>query len=216
MEINVKNRIIDKIIHLILNLKNKNVPIEPCFFSKDFKYSQNITFGDYTYGNPNVIQWDEKTKLNVGKFCSIANDVKIYLGGNHHSEWATTYPFNNIPNHFPSLSYIPGATFSKGDVNIGSDVWLASTCVILSGVTIGNGAVVGANSVVSKNIGAYEIFVGNPATFVRKRFSDKHILMLNEMEWWNWDIETIINKGDLLCSSNIDQLYEFYLMNYTI
>ena len=213
MEMNIKNRIIDKIIYLLTRLKNKEVSIKPRFFSKDFNYSQNVSFGEYTYGNPSVIQWDEKTKLDVGKFCSIASDVKIILGGNHRSDWTTTYPFNNLPDHFPELAHIPGAILSKGNINIGNDVWLASSCVILSGVTIGNGAVVGANSVVSRNIGPYEIHVGNPATFVRNRFSESHIIMLNEMEWWNWDIDVIVNEGDLLCSSKIDELYDFFKKN---
>ena len=209
----IKNKIIEKVIFFLVKFKNKPVLIKPHFFSKDFNYRPNVTFGEYTYGNPNVIQWDENTKLNVGKFCSIADDVKIILGGNHRTDWATTYPFNNLPDHFPQVTHIPDAIISKGNINIGNDVWLASSCVILSGVTIGNGAVVGANSVVSRNIGPYEIHVGNPATFVKNRFSASHILMLNEMEWWNWNIDIIRDKGDLICSSKIDELYYYFKKN---
>jgi hypothetical protein len=41
------------------------------------------------YSNPDA-------KLVVGKFCSIASGVTIYLGGNHRHDWVTTYPFGHI------------------------------------------------------------------------------------------------------------------------
>ena len=42
--------------------------------------SENVTIGDYTYGNFEIREWDDKTKLNIGKFCSIANGVIFLLG----------------------------------------------------------------------------------------------------------------------------------------
>ena len=40
--------------------------------------------------------------------------------------------------------------------------------VVLGGVTIGENAMIGAGSVVTKDVPAGELWVGNPATFVRK------------------------------------------------
>lgn len=54
--------------------------------------SENVTIGDYTYGNFEIREWDNKTKLNIGKFCSIANGVIFLLGGEHRSDFITTYP----------------------------------------------------------------------------------------------------------------------------
>jgi acetyltransferase-like isoleucine patch superfamily enzyme len=80
-----------------------------------------MSFGKYTYGNPRVL-WGEKNKLIVGNFCSIADNVTIYLGGNHRSDWVTTFPFGhihqNIFNKFDGTGH-PG---TKGDVIIGNDV----------------------------------------------------------------------------------------------
>ena len=55
---------------------------------------ERVTIGDFTYGQPLILTWGENTKLTIGKFCSIGANVQIYLGGNHHTDWLTTYPFN--------------------------------------------------------------------------------------------------------------------------
>ena len=60
-----------------------------------------------------------------------------------------------------------------------------------SGTTIADGAVVGAGSVVTKDIGPYEIWAGNPARFIRKRFDEETIAKLLEIRWWDWPDEKI-------------------------
>ena len=44
----------------------------------------------------------------------------------------------------------------------------AAGATILPGVTVGRYAIVGAASVVTRDVGDYEIVVGNPARLVRK------------------------------------------------
>src|SRR2546427_3588101 len=56
-------------------------------------------------------------------------------------------------------------------ISIGNDVWVGSGCMVLDGVRIGNGAVIGAGSIVTKDIDAYSIALGVPATVVRSRRS---------------------------------------------
>jgi acetyltransferase-like isoleucine patch superfamily enzyme len=204
------NKILNYIILLLKKLTVKDQLSTIPFFSKDFANGKNVSFGDFTYGSPVIFSWDESTKLKVGKFCSIAAEVKIYLGGNHRIDWVTTYPFSYLNTYFPRFSNIKGHPSSKGDVIIGNDVWLGGSCVILSGVTIGDGAVIGANAVVTKNIGPYEVYAGNPARFIKKRFSDAEIMKLLEMKWWNWDLDHINSCNQLLCSGRIDELYKYY------
>lgn len=50
---------------------------------------------------------------------------------------------------------------------------IASNVVVSPGVTIGEGAVVGANSFVDKNIPPWEVWVGSPARFLKRRESHK-------------------------------------------
>ena len=46
--------------------------------------------------------------------------------------------------------------------------WIGAGTTILPGVTVGKYAIVGAASVVTRDVGDYEVVVGNPARLVRK------------------------------------------------
>ena len=169
----------------------------PLFYTKDFFKNKKFQIGDFTYGNPTVF-FEEEADLIIGKFCSIAfNSVEIYLGGNHHTEWVTTYPFNKVPGI--SLSQdIDDTPTTKGNVVIGNDVWIGRDVVILSGVHIGDGAVIGAGAIVSKDVPPYSIVVGNPAKVVKKRFSEETIQNLLRLAWWDWPIEKIMAEVPML------------------
>jgi hypothetical protein len=91
-------------------------------------------------------------------------------------------------------------------VNIGNDVWIGDDVTIFSGVTIHNGACIGAGSVVRKEIPAYAIARGNPATVVRYRFSQEDINTLQSLQWWNWPEEFLRKAGGLLLSSDVQGL----------
>jgi len=175
--------------------------------SKDDKYSK-YTIGRFTYGTPDVADYWKHPgiTLTIGAFCSLAKGVKIYLGGNHHIEWISTFPLNNFMGYDMSrhskekMSQIG----TKGSVAIGNDVWIGCDAIILSGVTIGDGAVVGANSVVSKDLPPYTVSVGNPSRIVKKRFDDDVIDKLLKIKWWNWEDEKIKENIPLILSENID------------
>lgn len=94
--------------------------------------------GRHTYGNPEIIEWGEGATLSIGAFCSIAEGVAIFLGGNHRLDWVTTYPFNYL---WECGAGFQGHPATKGDVVIGNDVWIGRNAAILSGVHIGDGAV---------------------------------------------------------------------------
>lgn len=149
-----------------------------------------LEVGEFTYGQPIVRRWDDKTKLKIGKFCSIGSNVQIFLGGEHHTEWLTTYPFDVLLGE--------GQTKSKGDVTIGNDVWIGNDVTILSGVTIGDGAVIGAGSVVTKNVKKYQIVGGAPVRQIRFRFFWYEMKRLDALKWWDWPIEEIAEKMPML------------------
>lgn len=184
---------------------------ETSVYTKDRLVGSLFKIGDYTYGDPIVVHWDDSTKLHIGRFCSIADGVTIMLGGNHRTDWVTTYPFSVLSDHFPNASTIKGHPATKGDVWIGNDVWISHGVTILSGVCIGDGAVLGANAVVSKDVEPYSIVVGNPGRVVKKRFDDATIKALLEIRWWDWNIEKINEEVYLLCNSDVDSFIKRHL-----
>jgi acetyltransferase-like isoleucine patch superfamily enzyme len=101
----------------------------------------NLIVGDYTYGDKNIsiLDFTGKHKVVIGKFCSIAGDIRIYLDANHRVDWVTTYPFGHITQNIFNTFDATGCPVGKGDVIIGNDVWIGEGASIASGVTIGNG-----------------------------------------------------------------------------
>ncbi|EHQ27727.1 acyltransferase [Mucilaginibacter paludis] len=53
-------------------------------------------------------------------------------------------------------------------IKICSNAWIGMNCIILKGVTIGEGAIVGAGSVVTKDVPAWTVVGGNPATVIKE------------------------------------------------
>ena len=164
----------------------------------------------YSYGNPNIHSYPGSGKISIGNFVSIAAGVNIFLGNNHRTDWVSTYPFGAInENVFNSFNCSNnGHPATKGDVIIGNDVWIGSFATIMSGVTIGDGAVIAANSHVIKNVEPYSIVGGNPAKFIKYRFSKNQIEKLLEIKWWYWEDEKINKYTHLLCNENIDNFIE--------
>jgi len=167
-----------------------------------------MTIGKYTYGTPNIHWAGNGTKLIIGNFCSIASNVNIYLGGNHRTDWVTTYPFGHIhKNIFNSFNGI-GHPSTKGDVIIGNDVWIGNNVTIMSGIIIGDGVVIANNSHVIKNVDAYSLVGGNPAKLIKYRFTKQQIEKLLEIKWWYWDDKKINDFTPLLCNENINYFIE--------
>ncbi|MCR6848078.1 MULTISPECIES: CatB-related O-acetyltransferase [Bacillus] len=162
--------------------------------------------GDYTYSKvgPSIFSWNDETKLKIGKFCSLGEEVVFILGGEHRADWITTYPFNAF---FNEGAHITGHPSSKGDIVVGNDVWIGYQSCILSGVTIGNGAIIGAKSVVTKDVPPYAIVAGNPAKFVRYRFPQETIEKLENLAWWDWDISVIKGAIPFLLSNKITEFF---------
>lgn len=177
-------------------------------YTRELIPSPGYEIGRHSYGKPKIYDWSDGGKLIIGDYCSIADDVTILLGGNHHPEWVTTYPFSSpqFGDRWAEAAEIQGQPWSKGDVRIGHDVWIGFGSTILSGVTIGNGAVVAARSVIVKDVPPYSIVGGNPAKVLKMRFDEETIEKLQSLEWWNWPEEKIRENVSILCSQNVDAL----------
>lgn len=174
--------------------------------------NENPTYDKYkigigSYGFPTINDWNDGTNLFIGNYCSFADNITILLGGEHHTDWITTYPFKTLGNPDFNLNC---DRKSKGDVVIKNDVWISKNVIILSGVVIGNGAVIGAGSVVTKNVPSYSIVAGNPAKIIKYRFNSEEIASLKKIAWWDWPSEKIEKNRNSLLSNQID---EFIIQN---
>lgn len=161
------------------------------------------TVGDHSYGAPRV-RFAEGAKLTIGRFCSFADNVEIFLGGNHRTDFITTYPFSDFAGRWPSAKGLPSVLASRGDVTIGSDVWVGTGVMILSGVHIGHGAVLAAGCVVSRDVLPYTIVAGNPARAVRTRFSPDQVAGLLDTAWWNLGDVQLAPLIPFMTSTDVD------------
>ena len=109
-----------------------------CLIENDVKIGNNVTV------KSGVQVWDGITiedYVQVGANVSFTND---------------RYPRAKNPN------WVLERTTIKRGASIGAG------CTLLCGITIGENAMIGAGSVVTKDVPAGELWVGNPAKFVRK------------------------------------------------
>ena len=166
----------------------------------------HIRPNSFSYSDGDIKIISDSAHLYIGKFCSFAKGITIFLGENHHTDWVTTYPFHVIGEGWTEVPEIAPVQPTKGDVRIGNDVWIGTEATIMSGVTIGDGAIIGAKAVVAKDIPPYAIAVGNSARIVRYRFDNETIDRLLELAWWNWPKEKIDANINLLCSDKVEEL----------
>ena len=174
-----------------------------CIFGKEIKIDQNTviaeaTIGDFTYiGSNNEIKY-----CTIGRYCSIASNIKISLGI-HPTDKISTYPgfYSNDTAGTVKFTSDPSIIEHK-PVNIGHDVWIGANSLIMDGVTIGNGAVIGAGSVVTKDVIPYAIVAGVPAKLIKMRFDTDQIALLEQFKWWDKGLAFCQKNGSLFLNPN--------------
>ena len=156
-----------------------------------------VTVGKKSYGLIDVKNFfNNKEKLQIGNFVSIANNVTFILGGNHQINTFTTFPlYSKLIN-----SSVERDAYTKGAIIVEDEVWIGYGSTILSGVTIGKGAIVAAGSIVTKDVPAYAIVGGNPAKVIRFRFNKEVITKLIDFNIADFDEKVIIQ--------NINEFYK--------
>ena len=109
-----------------------------CFIENDVEIGNNVT-----------------VKCGVQLWNGLRVEDDVFIGAN--------VSFTN--DRFPRSKQYPAA-FEKTVIRKGASIGAGS--VILCGIEIGEKAMVGAGSVVTRDIPAGELWVGNPARFIRK------------------------------------------------
>jgi len=184
------------IINDPLSLLKKKVLIEssfklelPCRLPMSILQTKlKIEIGAFSYFNGQaLIQSD----LKVGRYCSIADDVKIGLQP-HKMNGLSTSPYfyckdwqGEWNKDFKEL--VPFET--KQLVTIGNDVLIGCGVMIKAGVTIGDGASIGFGAKITKDVPPYAIVV-NDNEIIKYRERPEVVRGVNYIgivEWWNYD-----------------------------
>lgn len=133
--------------------------------------------------------------VSIGPFCSIADNCKIG-GAQHQMKYVSTSPVFTEGKNILNINFSVHPDTPDLPTIIGADVWIGMGATIKGGVNIGVGAVIGAGSVLTKDVPPYEIWAGNPAKFIKKRFSEEESEKLLASEWWKMSFEDLKNYSD--------------------
>lgn len=144
----------------------KNVKLSKFINLYGCKIKDNTKIGAFVEVQKNAV---------IGKNCKISSHTFICegvnIGNNCFIGHSVVFINDNTPRAVNARGVLEGdrawrrrlvKTKIQDGVSIGSNV------TILGGIKIGKGAMVGAGSVVTKNIPSQEVWVGNPARFLRK------------------------------------------------
>lgn len=183
--------------------------IKRCQIHKTSKVCAGSHLVNVTIGKYSDIGYDcSINNTKIGSFCSFGSNISIG-GASHTINWVSTSPvFNENKDHIKKKFAHHKFKYSASTV-IGNDIWIGDHAMIKAGVTLGDGVIIGMNSVVTKDVPPYEIWAGNPAKLIKKRFDDDIIQALLKIKWWDNDDKTIESMARLF--NNIDEfIKKFY------
>lgn len=172
-------------------------------------FHENVSYrGTIGYGS--FIGRDSDLNANIGRYSSIGINVKTSTGAHPTKVFVSTHPAFYSTRKQAGFSYVTEDKFAEGIyvdnqkhvASIGNDVWIANNVLLLPGVHIYDGAIVAAGAVVTKDVEPYSIVGGVPARQIGKRFDDKTIERLLNIQWWNWSNEVIRKKA--YCFSDVE------------
>lgn len=151
------------------------------FFSGTLGYGSYMRINNSIYGE-------------VGRYCSIGNNVRVVKGNHPTSSFVSTHPAFFSKKLQAGFTYVDSTLFpefiysdevKKTIVCIGHDVWIGDNALIMQGISIGNGAIIAAGAVVTKDVPPYAIVAGVPARVIRYRFNEEQRKKLDQICWWN-------------------------------
>lgn len=174
-------------------LNSTNVIEDNVLLDKSVVLMSHVKIGRGTYLRRDVFVDDY---VEIGRFCSIANDVII--GPSEHP----VYNFSTHPISYDVENY-PG---KETKTIIGNDVWLGTRCIIKKGVTVGDGAVVASGAIVTKNVPPYAIVAGVPTKIIRYRFEEDIVDELLKLEWWNLPLDRLQGLKNLPIEEALQKL----------
>lgn len=196
-----------------------NVAKNSSFEGMNAIYSDSYFCG--TMGLGSYIGTNCNLNATIGRFCSIANNVRCNPGTHPYKE-----PFATTSPNFFSLRKQTGDTFATKQmfeefklydkelnraVKIGNDVWIGDSVFLVGGIEIKDGAMILAGAVVTKDVPAYAIVGGIPAKVIGYRYDEQTIDFLLRTQWWNNNIQWFKDNWELLC--DLEKFKAYYNNN---
>lgn len=206
---NVSGKPLVRIFEKIAYWRGRTLRISPlskvrnCEFEGRCKVYDGVIMENSRIGYGTYIGWRaEIGNAKIGRFCSIAPNVKI-LSGSHPTHFVSSHPMFYSTFRQNGSSFVNGDRFNENPtlesgyaVEIGSDTWIGNAAIILPKVKIEVGAIIAAGSVVTKNVESYQIVAGNPAKLIRYRHKPDVCARLHASKWWESDLDWIRCHAD--------------------
>lgn len=176
-----------------------------CQFGEGVLVGQNTILRDCLVGRYTYFAADSAiVNCRVGAFSSVGPEIRVSLGCHPTRDYVSTYPSFYTQRGAGRIDLGVNTDFQEHlPVVIGNDVLISARCLILDGVTVGDGAIIGAGAVVSSDVPAYAVVAGVPARVVRRRFSDEQIAFLQDLKWWDREVEWIREYAPLFRDINL-------------
>lgn len=155
---------------------------------------KNLSIGMYSFIRSGTL----RNVKSIGRYCSIGPNVTLGEA-EHPTNWLSTSPAQYLASQFkfypPEIEAAKARVLKNdavsGDVVIGNDVWIGGGVTIRRGVTIGDGAIVAGDAFVTKDVEPYSVVGGLPAKVIRMRFDADLASDLQELAWWQYDINQL-------------------------
>lgn len=141
----------------------------------DFCYfTTALTIGNYVHIAPHcTCIGGRESKLIMGDFSGFSAGCRIICGSD---DYLTGLTNPNIPSKYRGQTKI-------GNIEVGKHAVLGTNTVVHPLVKIGDGAATGSLSLVTKDLEAWSIYVGVPATKIKDR--DRETILRLEKDFLN-------------------------------
>lgn len=160
--------------------------------NRDIEY-RNMKIGKGSSSYDVLLDWSIYVE-SIGRYSSINHTAQVVFDHNRSNLTTINMRFSPPP--------------VRERMTIGHDVWIGANAVINASKTrhIGDGAIIGTGAVVISDVPPYAVMAGVPAKVKKYRFTREEIDILQRVQWWNWDDETMYKNR--MCFSDTHMFFE--------